>query len=88
MAEGDVHREKVEGDEDATSWRSVRDAGQRRSPLSARRCEWGRVKVGARHAAGQACRVAVLLEEVAVLHGAEREGAAAGQSQTAGSAAH
>ena len=46
------------------------------------------MEVGARHAAGQECHVVVLLEEVVVLHGAEREGAAAGQSQTTGSAAH
>ena len=46
------------------------------------------VEVGARHVAGQACHVAVLLEELALLHGAQREGAAAGQSQATGSAAH
>ena len=79
---------EVEGDEDAKSWRSVRDGGQRRSALPARRCEWKWVAVGARHAAGQACRVAVLLEEVALLHGAQQEGAAAGQGQATDSAAH
>ena len=46
------------------------------------------MEVGAGHAAGQACRVAILLEELAILHGAQREGAAAGQSQATGSAAH
>ena len=47
------------------------------------------MEVGARYAAGQACcRVAVILEEVVVLHGAEHEGEAAGQRQTTDSAAH